>query len=370
MSSFHGRSAKLELRPFEPLQASPSQWQALHAFRRLRSQEDFPGEPVMSDADFESELRVVRPLVEARRVLALHDDVIAGIMVLNFRRHGSPDSEDYAGHVDVAGGVARGLRKHGVGRALLAGLAHFMESQGKHTATAKAHLPDGHAWLDSIGATCKLRMFENRSPFDQLDWQMLARWARPAGLDAHGLRWEVHCGRVPMETLAPLMTPFTELINDQPLDGLDIPRIRYELKDYESWYADLDRRGGDHFLVLLRDGEQVAAMCDATWDARFPDRMYQQLTAVARPWRGQGLAKAVKARMLERVRQCRPEVGTVLTNNAVVNAAMLSINNRLGFGVHKEDRSYQIDLATLRAYLAQSQVQAGSARDTRQSSQA
>jgi len=352
MSYFSGHSAKLELRPFNPLQASASQWQALHAFRRLRSQQDFPGEPVMSDADFESELRVVRPLVETRRMLSMHDGVIGGIMVLNFRRRGSPDWQDYAGHVDVGGGVARGLRGRGVGRALLAGLADFMESHGKHTATAKAHLPGTHAWMARIGATCKLRMFENRSSVDQVDWQMLARWATPSGLAAQGLRWEVHGGRVPMPTLAPLMEPFTGLINDQPLDGLDIPRIRYELKDYESWYADLDRRGGDHFLVLLRDGEQVAAMCDATWDARFPDRMYQQLTAVARPWRGLGLAKAVKARMLELVRAARPEVRTVLTHNAVVNAAMLSINDRLGFGVHKEDRTYQIELTALQAHLA------------------
>ncbi|WP_218508854.1 GNAT family N-acetyltransferase [Variovorax sp. dw_308] len=353
MSYFSGHSAKAELRPFEPREASASQWQALHAFRRLRSQEDFPGEPVMSDADFESELRVIRPLVETRRVLAVHDDAIAGIMVLNYRRAGSPGSEDHAGYVDVAGGVAQALRRRGVGRALLAGLVDFMEVHGKHTATAKAHLPDSHVWMAGIGAICKLRMFENRSPFDRLDWEMLTRWARPAGLAAAGLHWEVHGGRVPMQTLAPLMDPFTELINDQPLGRLDIPRIRYEMKDYESWYADLDRRGGDHFLVLLRDGEQrVAAMCDATWDARFPDRLYQQLTAVARPWRGHGLAKAVKARMLELVRASDPGVRTVLTHNAVVNAAMLSINNRLGFAVHKEDVTYQIDLATLRAHLA------------------
>ncbi|MEJ8858273.1 GNAT family N-acetyltransferase [Variovorax robiniae] len=362
MSYFSGHSAKVELRLFEPLQASPSQWQALHAFRRLRSQQDLPGEPVMSDADFESELRVVRPLVETQRLLAIHNGEIAGIMVLNFRRHGSPDCEDYADHVDVAGGVMQDLRRRGIGRALLAGLADLMALRGKHTATAKAHLPDTHAWMARIGATCKLRMFETRSPFDALDWEMLARWA---GSATHGLRWEMHCGRVPLQTLAPLMAPFTELINDQPLDDLDIPRIRYELKDYESWYADLDRRGGDHFLVLLRDGEQrVAAMCDATWDARFPDRMYQQLTAVARPWRGHGLAKAVKARMLELVRASHPEVRTVLTNNAVVNAAMLSINERLGFSVHKEDRTYQIDLPTLRAYLAR--WPSGNARGIRQ----
>lgn len=51
--------------------------------------------------------------------------------------------------------------------------------------------------------------------------------------------------------------------------------MRYELQGYVTWYEEMDRRGGSHFLVMLRHGDEVAAMCDASWDARFPDRVYQ-----------------------------------------------------------------------------------------------
>lgn len=350
-SSFSDPAAALALRPFDPAGATPSQWQALHAFRGLRGAEDFPGEPVMADEDFEHELRMHRPMHENLRLLALRDGEIAGILILNFRREGSAGSEDFAAHVDVAGGVARAHRRQGIGRFLLAGLADFMAQRGKTMASTKVHVDDGHRCMQRIGAACNLRAVENRLPFDRLDWDELARWAAHPGLAAAGLSWEVHAGRVPMDTLAPLMAPFSVLINEQPLGALDMPRIRYELQGYETWYADMDRRGGDHFMVMLRDGDQVAAMSDASWDQRFPDRLYQQFTGVARPWRGKGLGKAVKARLLELVRARHPQVRTVLTRNAQANAAMLSINDRLGFAVYKEEGTYQFSLDTLRAWL-------------------
>ena len=93
-------------------------------------------------------------------------------------------------------------------------------------------------------------------------------------------------------------------------------------------------------------------MCDASWDARFADRVYQQLTAVTRHWRGKGLAKGIKAAMLELVRSRHPEVRMVVTNNANTNAAMLSINQRLGFAVHRQDATYQIGREALQRWLS------------------
>jgi len=344
-------ATSLALRPFDPVHATRVQWQALHAFRRLRGAEDFPGEPLITDEEFEHELRIHRPLHENQRLLALRDGEIVGILILSFRRQGSPDSEDFAAYVDIAGGVAQRHRRQGIGKFLLAALADFMERHGKTMASTKVHVDDGHRCMNKIGATCNLRAVENRMPFDRLDWDELARWAERPELPAAGLTWELHVGRVPISTLAPLMEPFSVLINEQPLGALDMPRIRYELQGYETWYADMDRRGGDHFMVMLRDKGQVAAMSDASWDQRFPDRLFQQFTGVARSWRGKGLGKAVKARLLQLVRARHPEVRTVVTRNAQVNAAMLSINDRLGFAVHKEEGTYQFGLDTLRAYL-------------------
>ncbi|RYF42623.1 MAG: hypothetical protein EOO25_06105 [Comamonadaceae bacterium] len=75
------------------------------------------------------------------------------------------------------------------------------------------------------------------------------------------------------------------------------------------------------------------------------------MTAVAAPWRGQGLAKAVKAAMLLLLRDRRPDVTTLITTNAHANAPMLSINQRLGFRVHREEGTWQIGQEALAAFL-------------------
>lgn len=306
----------------------------------------------MPDHEAENVLRQQHPIHETQRLLALRNGEMVGILTLSCRRDGSPGSEDYVDYVDISGGVLRDHRRQGIGRALLQGLAHFMDQRAKRIATTKVHLPEGHAYMARIGADCKLRNVENRLLFDQVDWDALDRWVEPPALRCSKLSWEIHAGRVPMARLESLMEPLTSLLNEQPLGTLDGPRLRYELASYPTWYADMDRRGGDHFMVLLRDEGNIAAACDANWDQRFPGRVHQNLTAVAQPWRGQGLAKAVKARMLKLVRERRPGVQMVTTYNANANAAMLSINRQLGFAVHREEATYQIGRAALGAYLA------------------
>ncbi|MGR4867914.1 N-acetyltransferase [Variovorax sp. LARHSF232] len=355
MNSSLDRRAAVELQFFDPATATGAEWQRLHGYRRQRAAEDAPDDPVISDAEFETDLKTHRPLHQSQRILALRDDAIVGNLVLGFRRPGSPEAEDHADHIDVGGGVAAAHRRQGVGRTLAAGLVDFMALHGKSIATGTVHLPQGHHFMKIVGAACNFRKVQNRLPLSNVDWDALGQWASwTLSRDPRtvGLRWELHAGRVPMDVLAPLMGPLTVLINQQPLDTLDQPRIRYQLEGYETWYADMDRRGGEHLMVLLRDGDELAAVCDASWDQRFPDRLHQALTAVAAPWRGLGLAKAVKARMLLLVQQRLPQVQMVNTFNAQANAAMLSINRRLGFAVHKEEAIYQITRERLCAYLS------------------
>lgn len=347
MTPFFRLPDGIALQPFDPHTATRAQWQRLHAYRHMRTREDYPDEPLPIEADFERQLLVHQPLFESQRIMAVRGDTYVGNLLLHFRREGSPGCEDYAAFADAGGGVPRAHRRQGVATALLAAVHAFMRSGGRTLLTMKADRPEGHAFMAALGASAKYRSAQNRMPFGQLDWSELAAWQAQAGTPGDGLQWEIHAGRVPFERLAQLMQPLSALINEQPLDALEVPRMRYELDGYHTWYADMDSRGGTHFVVLLLHGGTVAAVCDASWDARYPDRVFQQLTAVAGPWRGKGLAKAVKARMLALIRQHQPDVRTMVTHNAHSNDAMLSINRRLGFAVHRDESTYQLGIDAL-----------------------
>jgi GNAT superfamily N-acetyltransferase len=148
---------------------------------------------------------------------------------------------------------------------------------------------------------------------------------------------------VPRDVLVDLLPVFTELFADVALGGLETGPIRTEMNGYDLWYETLERVGGAHHLVLLRaPNGSVAGLSEADWDRRAPSIVRQQLTAVARPWRGRGLGRALKTAMLRQVHETHPEATVIGTNNAEVNAPILSINARVGFKVARRNVDYQV----------------------------
>src|SRR5580700_8692332 len=144
------------------------------------------------------------------------------------------------------------------------------------------------------------------------------------------------------------------LVADVPLGGLETGPIRWEMNGYDLWYETLERVGGAHHLVLLRASDgSVAGLSEAAWDVRAPGIVRQQLTAVARPWRGRGVARALKAAMLRQVHEAHPEATVIGTNNAEVSAPILSINARVGFKIAWRNVDYQVSRAVLDAWEAE-----------------
>jgi len=90
-----------EIRLFDPQAAPRAEWEALHAFRRLRLEEETPGEPLYPDADFEADVRREWPLWENRRLMAWRDGVILGNCGHSFRRAGSPEFEHHSAYIDI-----------------------------------------------------------------------------------------------------------------------------------------------------------------------------------------------------------------------------------------------------------------------------
>ncbi len=346
-----GASPRVVTRAFLPKSATAEEWQAFHAYLKHGAAEEDPGGPIVDDAVRQRDMQIDWPLFEAHRVLALVDGEIVGSLAMWTRRLGTPDYEAHARHINADAGVRQNRRRQGVGTVLLGELAAFMRERGIVTATLSARVGDGTAFLASIGAVEKHRMMENRLELSRVDQGMLQAW-EAGGDKVEGLAWEVHAGRVPLDRYEALIPQLTVMLNSMPLGDLEIPPLRFNLVHIKAWYADMDARGGDHTMVLLNAGAELVAVSEAVWASEFPDRVFQNLTAVTPAWRGRGLAKAVKARLLRAVRERRPGVRLVVTSNANVNAAMLAINTQLGFVQHRDVRTFQIARDAIDAALA------------------
>lgn len=76
--------------------------------------------------------------------------------------------------------------------------------------------------------------------------------------------------------------------------------------------------------------------------------MAVQNTVGDRDHRGQGLAKALKAAMILRVRRECSEVGRMITMDAHANAGMLALNDQLGFTPTEGTVMWQVRVDDLR----------------------
>lgn len=161
------------------------------------------------------------------------------------------------------------------------------------------------------------------------------------------MRWEVHAGRVPMDRLHAIAPALDAMLADVPRGTTDQPTITFEPESYVDVYQRMDARGGKHLFVLLLAGEEVAAASEASWFGDAPEAAHQLFTGVGRDFRGRHLALAAKARMLQLLREHLPQAREVLTNNAVDNAAMLRVNQRLGFRPFRQSAVFQLSRDTL-----------------------
>ena len=112
----------------------------------------------------------------------------------------------------------------------------------------------------------------------------------------------------------------------------DIPAVdRYDAGDFARWRnAELGRPGlvRDCSVVALADEDVVGYSVLVRFEAK-PEMAEHEMTAVARAWRGRGLAGAMKSRQ---VALARAAGFTLLeASNEARNAAMLAVNDRLGY---------------------------------------
>ncbi len=335
---------------FIPEEADDDAWREWHVFRRARAAQINPDDPVIADAEARLDaLAEKNPNWDEHWMVARAGTRVVGSAGFGFRKPDTAHAQDHAPYLGGGGAVLEDWRRRGVGGMLLAHARQMMHAMDKSILSLSAHTESGHAFLLRAGAVAKHRAVQNRARFEQLAWDTLRAWEE--GVAMHGLTWERHAGRVPLDRLEALMPDFTRLIADMPMGGLDHAPIRYEITGYRQWYDVMARTGGAHHLLVLRDqAGKVVGLTEAGWDARTPDRVWQQLTATDAAWRGRGLARALKAAMFRQIRNRHPEVALMITSNAEVNAPMLSINRRVGFQVHRRIVDYQVTREALDAW--------------------
>ncbi len=248
--------------------------------------------------------------------------------------------------------VLKEFRRNGIGGALLKIAHELAVEKGKRIVLGRTSEEGGRELNRLVGGTEALEIRMNRLNMDEVDWEMVEQWEREGAERSPEASLEFVTS-IPEEILEAYCKKYTEVMNQAPLDDLDIGDQIITPKIWRN-YEDTSAKVGNTWLTAMvreKNGD-ISSLSDVMYTPSKSPLLAQLLTGVDPKYRGQGKGKWVKAALLLKVREEFPDITTISTGNATSNAPMLSINERLGFKLHRETHNFQVDTEKLGEYLA------------------
>jgi GNAT superfamily N-acetyltransferase len=341
-------------RPFVPAEVTREEWSLYHAFRRVRHAERNPEEPLDSDETVEKQMLVPELNWRCRRYYYPSDaGEMAGGCYFESPKPSSPEYESTRHIVYASLGVIKPFRRRGIGTAMLRLALEELDRRGARVLSSWVSEDDGMAFAEWCGADRKQIERASRLVFGQIDWNLMQRWVDELEVRAPGVTLEMYADRLPDSFIPEYCPVRTELMNLMPWDDADHGDIVVTPEDLAKMYERLDAAKAQHHTLITREADgTISGMTDVSWKPEHPTEVEQWFTGVHPDYRGRGLGKALKAAMVLFLRERYDSLEVIRTENSTTNAAMLAINELMGFREYKKYVVYQVGRDDLARHLA------------------
>lgn len=204
----------------------------------------------------------------------------------------------------------------------------------------------GRALLESCGfelALTSVNRHADITTIDPAEEQRLLDESLAKSDEYETIAWH---HRVPEELLAPLAELNSIFLSQTPLGGLALEEEKIDAERMRKNGERSISRGVEAIgVVARRKGSTKLAATSVIGVPTEPgDVGHQWITLVDPDHRGHRLGMRVKVENLRQLREVRPKVTRILTDNADSNAHMIAINEALGFKAVDALYEYQADV--------------------------
>lgn len=339
------------IRPFDLAAATDAEYAALNRhFNRARA-ETLPDDPPTPLEETMARMRNIPPFVSAHPWAGWSADgreMVASLVASFLKTEENRHLLQFEITVDAE------YRRRGLGRELLrlaAGMARREERRLMMTGTDGA-VPAGAAFLERIGAERGLEEHTNQLVLADLDISLLARWQEEGRARAAGFALGFWDGPYPEDQLEAIAA-LNEVMNTAPREKLDMKDMHFTPEHLRQMEQMMTASGTQRWSLYAAEAQtgRFAGFTEVYWNPNRPLVVSQGGTGVFPEFRGRGLGRWMKAAMLDRGLRERPEAQFVRTGNADSNAAMLGINEALGFRPYLSRCVWQIETEKVLAYL-------------------
>jgi GNAT superfamily N-acetyltransferase len=232
-------------------------------------------------------------------------------------------------------------RGHGYAAALLAHVEDQARARGMTRLVAEMNWayeagPAGTgstdlAWARRQGFEVGLVDVQRRLALPLAD-ELLDRLAAEAAAHHQGYELRSFTGRIPDELAEGWVALDASLMTEAPMGDIAREEQRPDVGALRAQEAMIAAQGRDKVnTVALSPAGEVVAFTDFGVTVHESERAYQWGTLVRTDHRGHRLGLAVKVANLRLLQEAHPQITTVVTYNADVNAPMIAVNEQLGF---------------------------------------
>jgi mycothiol synthase len=334
------------IEPFEPTELAPAQLREAALFQQALEHERVAEDPLMAPEAIEARMRADSP-GQWRAFFGARDQsgAIVGYSVVGWDKN-EPGNQ-HIRWCEVA--VAQAHRRRGLGRSLFRRAVQAVADQREDIlfiGQVTDRIPAAEKFARAMGATPGLDSKTNQLDLASVDRAKVSEWAKIAPA---GYRLEHVYGPTPDELIRACIESASGM-NDAPRGDLrmnDWELTEEQIRDLEAWRR---QTGIERWLILaIHEASGAGAgFTIVTYDPRVPHLIWQQGTAVTDAHRGHRLGLWMKATMLKRILDERPQARFIRTGNANTNAQMLAINTQLGFKPAWSSALWQLTLADAR----------------------
>ncbi len=349
------KTENIEFKLFDPLTLSKDEWTRFHEYRKQRHEEDSPDDPYTEDSMSEKSLKsqANHPMFKVQAFSLIDNSTnkqVGLTMGLVFRE----TAESFKGNehlMQFDATLLSAYRRKGLGTQMLQRILAYAQETDRTVLITGSHEEDGKSFLKAIGAQVAGTGAENRLKLEEVDWNMVNEWMNDGPKRSPGTELKYYPS-IPDDIIEGYAKVYTETLNQQPLGDLDINDIVFTpevIREEEERQSSLGRTRFT-YLTIESDGK-ISGLTEMLCRSDRKTMISQLLTGVKQEYRGRGLGKWLKAALLLKIKEDYPDVTIITTDNATENKPMISINDRLGFKVYKEDISAQIKREDLEKYL-------------------
>lgn len=342
----------VRIAPLDPHTITDTEIAAVHVLMVRDQAERFPDDPPRPLEQTAGLFRTLPPFFDLRLWVAWDDDrtALLGYGLLIMAR---TEENQHMAQVELE--VLPEARRHGLGKRLLVPMVETATQAGRRLliGNTNSNQPGGTAFMERLGASAGLVGHINQLTVADLDRAMLRAWQERAEASAADFTLGLWEGAYPEAHLVEIAALF-QAMNLAPRGDLDVEDFRWTPEQMRQMQEMKIGRGGIPWTMYVRDTAtaELAGFTEINWNPSQPAVVWQGGTAVWPKYRNRGLGRRLKAAMLEKVLRERPEVEYVRTENADSNAAMLKINQELGFRPYYSETTWQVPVDQVRAYLS------------------